>query len=715
MANLDFSDKTILVVDDDSIIALAMAENITREGYGVIQAHSGEEALRAVKLRPDGVDLILMDIELGDGMDGTEAAREILKTHDIPIVFLSSYTDRETVERTKKITSYGYVVKNTGIVVLIASIEMAFKLHEANRLLRISSDNFSMVFHASPNAMTISRAVDGMMLQVNDAYTELTGYTRDESVGRSALTDLHFWTDPGDRVRISAELETKGRVDGRECYFKMKKGSPRLVQLSISMTIYNNEKCFVIIARDLTERKLSENLLRESEERFSKAFRSSPAAMAITDIDTGLFIDVNEKWIRIIGHSREEMIGRTSRELGIFPDWAERERIVAMLRNKEYLREVPLRSVTKSGEMLDVLWSMEVIDLRGRKVLLSMIYDITKRKKAEQLLRESEERFLKAFRSSPASMMISDIKTGCFIDVNDQWVKLTGYTREEMIGYTTKDLKLFTDWGDREKVVDDLRRHGSVREAAIQAVTKSGDIRDLLWSVEIIKVAGNDYMLSLVYDITERKRIESALRDSLEEKTVLLQEVHHRVKNNMQLITSLLGLQANGVKDAEASAVLADSMQRIYSMAQIHERMYRSGNMASIDFFEYLRGLANEIVRSYIKEPDSINIAMDVGDVRLSLNKAVPCGLLVNEILTNAVKHGCKGPEPCNIELSFLTMENHYRLTVKDNGPGIPDSALVDNKKTLGMMLIQALGKQLNASITIERNIGTCYHITIPA
>ncbi len=198
------------------------------------------------------------------------------------------------------------------------------------------------------------------------------------------------------------------------------------------------------------------------------------------------------------------------------------------------------------------------------------------------------------------------------------------------------------------------------------------------------------------------------------ERASLLREVHHRVKNNMQLIISLLRLQSYNLENTGAHAALVNCIQRIYTMAKIHENIYQSENMASIEFRRYLEDIVEEIVISYAVNPEQISIALDIQDCRLSLEKAVPCGLLINEIFSNAIKHGCPASEKSNLKLSFVCEKNFNILIIQDNGPGIPDEVLSGKANTLGIELIHSLCQQLKAELSVQNKSGTCYRIAIP-
>ncbi|MBP7737693.1 MAG: PAS domain S-box protein [Spirochaetes bacterium] len=524
---MDLSSKTLLLVEDEVIIGMSEAKTLEYEGYNVVHALSGEDAIDLCCHRDRDIDLILMDIDLGRGIDGTQAAQEILKAHDIPVVFLSSHTEKEMVDRTEKITSYGYVVKNSGATVLAASIKMAFKLHEANMLLRNSSDNFSTVFHANPDAMLISRLNDGALVDINAAFTNLIGYSRDEAVGRSAVKDLRLWVNPEERLRIMSEVERKGRIDGVEAPIRTKDDSVKTLQMSASKIIYNNEPCVIIVTRDLTERKRAEEKLNATFRQMYDIIEFLPDPTFVIDSDRTV-IYWNKAMEDLTGVRKEAIIGQGDYAYAL-PFYRERRPILLdLLDSPSAELESRYGSISRIGSNVYAetyishlndgggayLWlkAAPLFDSAGVRIgAVEVIRDITERKQSEQLLRQSEERFSKAFHSSPAPMVISEIDTGRFLEVNEQWLKLTGYRADELIGRTNKELGITPNYEDRERTVAELRRKGSTREAPMRVKTKSGVLCDVLWSMEIINLGGREVMLSLVYDFTARKKIEDEL------------------------------------------------------------------------------------------------------------------------------------------------------------------------------------------------------------
>lgn len=212
--------------------------------------------------------------------------------------------------------------------------------------------------------------------------------------------------------------------------------------------------------------------------------------------------------------------------------------------------------------------------------------------------------------------------------------------------------------------------------------------------------------------MAERERAETRLKTSLQEKEVLLREIHHRVKNNLQVIASLLNLQSKYIKDPQALGMFVESRNRVKSMAIIHEKMYQSKDLARIDFADYVRNLAAGLCRSYRIESDSVALTVDVADVHLSVDTAIPCGLIINELVSNSLKHAFPEGRTGEIAIGLRPAgADRYVLTVRDNGDGFPKNLDVHNSTTLGLQIVSALTKQLEGTIEVTSAGGTTFQI----
>ena len=227
-------------------------------------------------------------------------------------------------------------------------------------------------------------------------------------------------------------------------------------------------------------------------------------------------------------------------------------------------------------------------------------------------------------------------------------------------------------------------------------------------------------MVELSQEIVERKKAEEKVKQSLEEKEVLLKEIHHRVKNNLQVISSLLYLQSLSLKDDEIIALFEDSQSRIKSMALIHEKLYQSKDFGEIDFKEYVNSLIQNLSRSNTKKGVEIQTKVQVENIKLSLDTAISCGLMVNELITNAFKYafpqdwlGSKGTDfdpTLNINIEEIEQKK-YLMIISDNGIGVPTDLDIENTESLGLKLVNSMVNQLNGSLSIDRENGTQFKI----
>jgi len=414
---MDKASKTILLVEDQALIAMQEVRQLQNAGYSVIHAFNGEKAVEIVNVNPEQIDLILMDINLGEGIDGTVAAQIILHSHDIPIVFLSSHMEPEIVEKTEVITNYGYVVKSSVFTVLDASIKMAFKLFEArkrinqknmeaeaaNEQLRVtleklqdlhealgaSEDKFSRAFHLSPDSINLNRLADGIYIEINDGFTKILGYTTDDVIGRSSLPgDLGIWVHKEDRERLVKGLRENGEVVNLEAEFRRKDGSITVGMMSARVLDINGEKCILSITREIADRKKMELALQESERKFRTAFENAPIGVSLTDIDGRLRM-VNHAFCQMIGRTRDEVTENDYPMLTHPDDKAlslEKARI--MLEGSVDNVRFTKRYLHRDGHAIwtDVSVSLVWKENRNPDYFIAYILDISERVKADEAL-----------------------------------------------------------------------------------------------------------------------------------------------------------------------------------------------------------------------------------------------------------------------------------------------------------------------------------------
>jgi two-component sensor histidine kinase len=252
-------------------------------------------------------------------------------------------------------------------------------------------------------------------------------------------------------------------------------------------------------------------------------------------------------------------------------------------------------------------------------------------------------------------------------------------------------------------------------EVEYRAVWPDGSLHYIAARGQLARDANEEplWIDGLLWDVTDRKRADERIRASLREKEVLLKEIHHRVKNNMQVISSLVALQAERLPDAAMRAVLQDVTHRVRSMALVHEKLYQSADMAQVQFAEYAQSLLNYLWRAHETTAPGIRLALDLEPVQLSVNAAVPCGLVLNELASNALKHAFHSRADGEVSVVLRgSPEGRVCLRVRDNGTGLPAGLDWRQADTLGLRLVQMLAGQLDATVDVHSNKGTEFTVT---
>ena len=305
--------------------------------------------------------------------------------------------------------------------------------------------------------------------------------------------------------------------------------------------------------------------------------------------------------------------------------------------------------------------------------------------------------------SIPIPVYYKDIG-GVYLGSNVAFEALMGMPRSEIVGKTVYDV-LPKERADIHHEADlALLRHPGVKIYEERGIYGDSESRDIIFNKATFVDADNRMagIVSALIDITERKRAEEKIRASLVEKEILLKEVHHRVKNNMQIVSSLLELQSDSIPDERSRACLRESQDRIRSMALIHESLYQSKNFASIDLGEYISDLSQYLFNSYAVESERVSLNVDAGNIYIDINRAVPCGLIINELISNSLKHGFPDGRSGEISVRVSSEGGRITLEVADTGIGMPAGLDTRNTETLGLQLVNLLAKQLSGSISFD-------------
>lgn len=855
----------ILIIEDELIEAMNFEQSLKSIGYEVVGISStGEDALHKVaELEPD---LVLMDIILKGDMDGIQAAAKIKEGFDIPVVYLTAHPEESTVERAKRTTPYGYLIKPVNITVLKNTIDMALYKHQMDKKLKESEKRFKASFDQAPVGMVLSGS-NRRIYKINKAFSQLLGYTNEE-LKNQRFIELTYLDD----VKIS-DNAVKSLLSGKEDKVNLQKRyvhkDGHLIWADVNVVLFKDENgkplFYISHIKDITERKKSEKALLESERLLADMINFLPDATFAIDKD-GKIIAWNHALEQMTGFLKEDMMGKGDYEYAI-PWYGERRPIlIDLIDDEDSEYNLKYDFIKKEGHTLKAevfvprvyggkgayLWvkASKLLDHDGQMYgAIESVRDITDRKEAEIKLKRSEQRFRAVAESAVDGIVTTDVD-GKVLFCNESLGKIFGYSTDEIVGENLTILmpdRLKNDYKEGLELYKESGEHRRLgRTLKTIGLRKNGTEFPFEMSLSAWKSGGRIYFTSIIRDITERKKAEEALKNSesflnsivdqsphpmwisdikgnlirinqalldllnikaeevvgkynvfkddiveeqgfmplvksvfnegktvnfelvydskqlkhlalenfvnvildvtifpikdaqgkvtnavvqhrnitemkhaeirikrsLEEKEILLKEIHHRVKNNLQIVSSVLDLQGSYVKkDPTAVNVLRESQNRVFSMALIHEMLYQSKDLNQINFDDYIKNLVSHLFHSYrLKIP--VTSVINVSDVSLNIETAVPCGLIISELVSNSLKYAFTEEKSGEIKISLKSQDNEYDLVVSDNGIGFPENLDYKNiEKSLGLQLVNSLVNQLDGTIELDRSKGTKYTI----
>ncbi len=372
------------------------------------------------------------------------------------------------------------------------------------------------------------------------------------------------------------------------------------------------------------------------------------------------------------------------------------------------------------GILIFLVVSRQFISIRENKNLYWKAQEeIHRRKEILKSLHVSESAYRTIFENTGTATLI--IEGDNIISLaNTEFQKLSGYSKQELEGK-----KPWTDFvvsEDLEGMIKQNQRRLTKSESdpknyEFRLLDRAGNVKNI-YVVAVIIPGSNNSLISLL-DVTDSKIAEAKIKKSLKEKETLLKEIHHRVKNNLTVISSLLNLQSQYIKDKDDLMMFMESQSRAKSMALIHQRLYDSSDLKSINFGDYIRTLANEMFQTYVYDPSTVKLNLMVEDIMLDVNTAIPLGLILNELLTNSMKYafpseglnGINGQINGNINVNLSKNNGNYTMIVEDDGVGFPDDVDMENTDSLGLQLINSLTDQIDGDIIFNRTNGTSFTI----
>ncbi len=440
---------------------------------------------------------------------------------------------------------------------------------------------------------------------------------------------------------------------------------------------------------------------------------AAPDAIVVVDRSANIVI-VNELAARLFGYSREELLGMQID--GLVP---QRFREHHAGHRNNYFREPHTRPMgdgrelsgrRKDGSEFPVEISLSPLQTEAGTLVISIIRDTTARRKVEA-------RFRGFLEAAPDAIVVVNHE-GKIVILNTQAERLFKFTRANLLGMPVETLvpERFRGRhaGHRGGFFADPRVRPMGSGLELFGLRSDGSEFPVEISLSPIETEEGMLVSAAIRDITERKLVETRLRSSLKEKEVLLKEVHHRVKNNLQIVSSMLNLQMEKLSDAKAIELFKESQNRVRSIALFHEKLYQSRDLGRVEIADYLKGLANGLFATYGVNPDDIVLAVDTEDIPLGVDAAISCGLIVNELVSNSLKHAFPERRKGQVEVTLRSAGTDVVLEVADNGVGFPANLDFRSPGTLGLKLVAIFTEQVGGTMDLTREHGTRFSLRFP-
>lgn len=567
------------------------------------------------------------------------------------------------------------------------------------------------------DVLVVSYDAEGIVTEINNRGCEILGYSKGELVGKNWFDTVQF---PENRAPVKSKYARiiKKEIPHDEYYEEIiltKSGKRINITWHSTMAHDNNGRLTGALCSgmDITHTKqIEEHLLT-----LSTAVEQSPSVVIITDLEGNIEYG-NPKFTEITGYEKDEVIGSNPRILksGHFQDNIYKEMWETISKGGEWRGEFHNRK--KNGDLYWEAASISSIKDADDKIkhYLAVKEDITESKNIEAALKKSEQRLMDVQRISHIGSWEWDAISGKSI-WSDENYRILGMEPGEI--EPSRDIfRSFMHPDDRERVINfglEAQKNHAVYNQVFRIMLRDGSVKYVSdWASNYYDLEGRHInSTGIMQDITGQKRIEDALmkseeklKISLEEKNALFRELYHRTKNNMQVVSAMLNLSASKLGDDRVSEVFSDLDNRIQSMSLVHEKLYQSQNLSSINLKEYITDLCSSLVASYHKMDCEVSFKFDLEDISVLIDAAVPLGLIINELVSNSFKHAFPGRDKGAISIKLKSYEDSIiKIEIADNGIGAESS--MDKLETIGLQTVFAIGKdQLHGNIELDTSSG---------
>jgi PAS domain S-box-containing protein len=712
----------IVVIEDNKADQRLLKEafrDLNMPAFELVFQNNLTEAMDYI--RKEEIGLIILDLGLPECQGIETFLRLKPYTEHIPVVVLTGLGDDEVARTTINNGAQDYLIKGQitndilkrSLLYAIERQRLVEEMRQYTREIQNKEERFRILIEENADAMVVLSKTEGVQYQ-------------------NPAAELLFEGASADYLKIPSLSQFEGGTS-IERTLDFSSGIQKFIEIRGVLIEWERLPAFLLTIREITERKKAEEVLRETSEFLGKMIDYASAPIMVWD-PRFLITRFNEAFEHLTGRTEQEVLGQPLDIL--FPEES-RDTSLALIKKTlegERWESVKIPILAADGTIHTLLWNSANI-LTADLELVSTIaqgIDITQSERAEEALRESENRY-RSVVEDQTEFICRFAPDGTLTFVNDAYCRYFGLKREECIGKRHSVVLPPDDVSLMKKHIRSLTLKNPVGFIEHRIIMPSGDARWERWSDRAIFDKDGHVVeyQSVGKDITERKRAEEEIRflnqtleqrviertqqlnALLKEKDILLREIHHRVKNNLQIITSLLNLQSRYVKDEPTLAAIRESQNRIKAMALVHEKLYQAENIAQINLDDYTRFLGTGLIQFYGVKSRRITFTTDIGDINVDINMAIPLGLIINELISNSLKYAFPDREKGEIFVSVLKENHTLSVLVKDDGIGIPADLDWRNTESLGLRLVISLVEQLDGTIELNRTGGTAFTIVV--
>jgi PAS domain S-box-containing protein len=623
------------------------------------------------------------------------------------------YEAEVTTPAKRKTTQSGWLVpikKEGKYAGMLCTIQDITKRKKAEGELKESEQKFrTLVENVVDWVWTVD--TNGAYIYSSPQVKKIMGYEISEILGK---TPFDFMT-PKEAKRVgeifSKIVAKQERIENLEDTMINKNGKQIIFETNATPLFddKNNFIGYMGTCRDITEKEKANQTIKESEQKFRGIFESAIDLIVLLD-DQGTILDMNEQFLKSTGSEKNSILGKKFFEISFLDEKSKQKTIEKFKRRMsgEKVEPYSIKFTSPDNKTRYLEIQASPISLNGTtKGSIAILRDITEREKAKERVKESENKF-REISETVFDIIYETNNKGVITSLTGQSQKVFQRSPEEMIGKRFFEF-LPPEEIERTKTLfrERLQNPEIERTTIVNFLKKDGSKGIIEINASVTKDNGHPIgMIGAIREVTEKKKAEQQLQKSLEEKDALLQEMHHRIKNNLQVISSIINMQAHATPNQESIDILKACQSRIKTISLIHDKLNPSQNVGKVNLSDYTKKLVQHIFQTMTSKNKNIRYEINIQrDLHLPTETAIPSALIINELVSNSLKHAFPDNRQGRIFIGIQNINNEIKIKVKDTGIGFQNHD--KNSKTLGLQLLDTLTKQLGGTINTKNNQGT--------